>query len=130
MVSKGGIMETNAPATADLVRSIGAPIFQSRGWLKFLGVLMILYGVITALTIIGILFAWLPIWQGVLLFQAGSLAEQSSLSGDAAHLTASLGKLKVYFMIMGIMTLIGIGMMILFLSFGGLMLLGGLMDQF
>ena len=119
-------METNAPATADLVRSIGAPIFQSRGWLKFLGVLMIIYGVFLVLTIVGILFAWLPIWQGVLLFQAGSLAEQSSLSGDAAQLTASLGKLKVYFMIMGIMTLIGIGMMILFLSLGLMGMLAGL----
>jgi len=119
-------MEMNAPTNADLVRSIGAPIFEGRGWLKFLGVLMIIYGVITALTIVGILFAWLPIWQGVLLFQAGSLAEQSGLSGDAAPLTASLGKLKVYFMIMGIMALLGIAVTILLLSLGLLGALAGL----
>ncbi len=122
-------MESNVPATAELVRSIGAPIFQGRGWLKFLGVLMIAYGVITALTIIGILFAWLPIWQGVLLYQAASLAEQSSVSGEPALLTASLGKLKVYFMIMGVLTLIGICMMVLFLSLGLLGVLAGLAQQ-
>jgi hypothetical protein len=119
-------MESNTPTNADLVRSIGAPIFEGRGWLKFLGVLMILYGVLAALTIVGILFAWLPIWQGVLLFQAGSLAEQSSLSGDAAHLTASLGKLKVYFMIMGILALLGIAVTILFMSLGLMGMLAGL----
>ena len=62
----------------------------------------------------------------MLLFQAGSLAEQSSLSGDAAHLTASLGKLKVYFMIMGILALLGIAVTILFMSLGLMGMLAGL----
>ena len=119
-------METSAPDTASPVRSIGAPIFQSRGWLKFLGVLMIAYGVLMALTIIGILVAWLPIWQGVLLFQAGSLAQQSNLSGDASQLTASLDKLKVYFIIMGILALLGVVMTILFMSLGLMGMLAGL----
>jgi len=48
---------------------------QSRGWLKFIGLLSLIYGIITALTIVGILIAWLPIWMGVLLFQAGSRAQ-------------------------------------------------------
>ena len=116
-------MEASSPTSADLVRSIGFPIVQTKGWLKFLGVLLIAYGALTALTIIGIIFAWLPIWQGVLLYQAGSLAEQSSLSGESAPLIASLGKFRVYFMIMGIITLISIGFMVLMLF---IMLMGGL----
>ena len=116
-------METSPPTSADIVRSIGFPIVQTKGWLKFLGVLLIAYGVLTALTIIGIIFAWLPIWQGVLLYQAGSLADQSSLSGESAPLIASLGRLRVYFMIMGIMTLISIGFVVLMLF---IMLMGGL----
>jgi fatty acid desaturase len=51
-----------------LIKEIAQPIFEAKGWMKFLGVLMIICGVLTACTIIGIIFAWPPIWLGVVLF--------------------------------------------------------------
>jgi hypothetical protein len=81
---------------------------QSKGWLKFLGVLSIIGGVLSALTIVGILVAWLPIWMGVLLFQAGSQVDNLMMTKDAGRLVTMLSKLRVYFVIQGILAIIAI----------------------
>ena len=98
-------MDNNSNA---LVTELSTPIYQAKGWMKLVGILMIIYGVMVALSIIGIVIAWLPIWMGVLLFQAASNAEQANMSGDQTALYTSLAKLKTYFTIMGIMTLISL----------------------
>ena len=38
------------------------------GWLKFLGIILIIAGGLYALTLVGIIIAWLPIWLGILIF--------------------------------------------------------------
>ncbi|MCF8241401.1 MAG: DUF5362 domain-containing protein [Melioribacteraceae bacterium] len=78
------------------------------GWLKFLGVMNILSGVATALTIVGIIVAWVPIWLGVLLFQAGSQIKDAQHSGNHHHLVAMMEKLKLYFIIQGVLILLGL----------------------
>ncbi len=90
----------------DLIKEISLPIFQSKGWLKLLGVVMIIQGVLTAFTIVGIIICWLPIWLGVLLFQAANSIEGAQLTGSKTHLNLSLTKLKMYFIINGILMLI------------------------
>jgi hypothetical protein len=101
-------MEQANTDQSNLIKEVSSPIYQARGWMKFLGVLMIIGGVFYALTIVGIIIAWLPIWMGVVLFQAGSSSEQAFFSGDKFSLLKSLNQIKLYFTIMGIMTLIGI----------------------
>jgi hypothetical protein len=98
------------PAQQDtrLIQELSAPIYQARGWLKFLGVLSIIGGIGQALSIVGILVAWLPIWMGVLMFQAGSSIDSASLFGDKFAFLRSLGNLKTYFVLQGILVLIGI----------------------
>ncbi len=100
------------PAPAEqgghLVQELSEPVFQARGWLKFLGILSIIGGVGQALSIVGILFAWLPIWMGVLLFQAGSSVEGAKQFGDRFAFLNSLGKLKTYFVLQGVLSLLGI----------------------
>lgn len=99
-----------APAQQDsrTVQELSMPIFQARGWLKFLGVLSIIGGVGQALSIVGILFAWLPIWMGVLMFQAGSSIESAGQFGDKFAFLRSMGSLKTYFVLQGVLTLLGI----------------------
>ena len=63
-------MEMNAANPATTVREVGLPIYQSKGWLKFLGVLSILQGIMAAITLVGLVIAWLPIWIGVVLHRA------------------------------------------------------------
>jgi hypothetical protein len=83
--------------------------------MKLVGVMNIIGGVLQVLTIFGILIAWLPIWTGILLFQsANALAEAYEAKNQSAPLR-SLSKLKTYFIIMGVLTLIGIIIAALFL---------------
>lgn len=99
---------TPEPQERQTVQQLSMPIYQSRGWLKFLGILSIISGVASALSIVGILFAWLPIWMGVLMFQAGSAIESASQLGDKFAFLRSLGNLKTYFVLQGVLALIGI----------------------
>ncbi len=97
-----------AQAENQTVQELSMPIYQARSWLKFLGVLSIISGVGSALSIVGIIFAWLPIWMGVLMFQAGSSIEPAGQIGDKLAFLRSMGSLKTYFVLQGVLTLIGI----------------------
>ncbi|HTV86423.1 MAG TPA: DUF5362 domain-containing protein [Dyella sp.] len=97
------------------------PLASGKGWMKFVGIMFIVQGVVTALTIVGILIAWLPIWTGVLLVQAAGALENAQLSGDAFALKESFAKLRTYFVIQGVLYLVGIAMMVLYFMFFGAM---------
>ncbi len=103
-----------------LVKQLSLPLYQSRGWLKFLGILSILYGVLVGITIIGLLICWLPIWQGVLLLKAGNSIEATQIAGNGEEFIRSLTNLGTYFTIMGILALVGlIFAAVVFLVMGG-----------
>ena len=95
-----------APASQDsqTVRELSMPIYQARGWLKFLGVMTIIGGIPSIFVLIGIL----QIWIGVLLFQAGSSLDSAGQFGDKFAFLRSLSSIKTYFVIQGVLTLIGI----------------------
>ncbi len=95
-----------------VVRELSVPIYQARGWLKFLGILSIISGIGQALSIVGILFAWLPIWMGVLMYQAGSNIESAAQVGDKFGFMRSLSSLKTYFVLQGVLTLLAILLML------------------
>ena len=101
-------MESGDNANAEQVRQVATPIYEARVWMKLAGVLSILSGLLTAITIIGIVVAWLPIWMGVLLFQSASQAEKAYASGDLATMVDSLRKIRTYFIITGVVTLLGL----------------------
>lgn len=79
-----------------------------KAWLKLLGIVQIVVGIIQALTIFGILWAWLPIWLGVILNAASNKAEEYGEKGDQQVLAAFTGKLKTFFIINGIMMIISL----------------------
>jgi hypothetical protein len=93
---------------ASVVRELGLPLLESKGWIKFLGVVSVIQGIVAVFSIIGILIAWLPIWIGVLLYQSATILERAYQSGDKATYYQAMAKLRTYFMIQGILTLIGI----------------------
>ncbi|MBU2706367.1 DUF5362 domain-containing protein [Zooshikella marina] len=103
-----------------LVGEMTLPIFQCKGWLKLIGILSIVGGVVTALSIVGIVIAWLPIWQGVLLYQSASAIEEAKHNESKEALLKSLNKIKVYFIIMGVLMLIWLIFVALAVVFGGL----------
>ncbi|MCB2207815.1 MAG: DUF5362 domain-containing protein [Bacteroidetes bacterium] len=91
-----------------VVREVSLPLFSSKGWIKFLGILMIIYGVFVAMTLVGIIIAWLPIWLGVLLNQTANRIEQAQVSGDITAMVRSQNSLSTYFTVYGVLALIGI----------------------
>jgi hypothetical protein len=122
-------MEAGTQDTSTAVRELSLPIYQSKTWLRLLGVLSIVSGALAAITIVGILYAWLPIWVGVLLLQAASSVERAHVSGDKMVLFESLGKLKMYFIIQGVTTLIGLIFAVVALFMTGLGAILGFLTQ-
>ncbi|NVJ62280.1 MAG: DUF5362 domain-containing protein [Gammaproteobacteria bacterium] len=110
-------------------RQVSAGLYSAKGWMKLVGVMMIIYGAFTAITIIGIVVAWLPIWMGVLLFQSASAVDRAYNADDAAALAESLNKIKTYFTIMGVLTLIGLILMGLVIFLGGIAAITGGMSS-
>ena len=90
------------------MKDVALPLYQAKGWIRFLGVMMIVVGALYAITIIGLLFAWLPIWLGVLLFQASSRIEHAYEGGGALSFMESLQKLKTYFIVNGVVVLVSL----------------------
>lgn len=104
-----------------VVKEISVPLYQAKLWLQFLAVIELLGGVLVAFTIFGIIVAWLPIWQGVILFKAANAIQASAITGDKIQLLQAQRQVKLFFMINGIVMLIGvIGMALMVLFFGGM----------
>ena len=76
------------------------------GWMKFVGIMSIIGGCLQALSIVGLVIAWLPIWMGVVLTKAGTRAGEYADKGDFAALEGMTGHLKVYFTISGVMVIV------------------------
>lgn len=92
------------------VSSIMQPLHDAAGWMKLLGTLGIIYGVLTALTIVGILIAWLPIWLGILLRKAAVEAQDAYKTGDEAAAITATSSLQTVFKVQGVLVLIGLAM--------------------
>ncbi len=89
------------------------------GWLKFLGIINIISGALTALSVVGIVIAWLPIWLGVLLLQAGTRITNAKLTNNRHELVTMMDKLRLYFVIQGILFIVFIAITIIsFILFG------------
>jgi hypothetical protein len=94
------------PIGNHVISKVFRPLDQAAGWMKLIGTVNIIYGVLMALTIIGIIVAWLPIWLGILTRKAAVEAQVAYASGDEVAAVASTDSLRTLFKIQGIITLI------------------------
>ena len=94
------------------------------GWLKLVGIVSIVMGALSVLTIIGIIPGVILIWQGVLLNRASN-GSRTVGEGNIESITGVLNPLKTYFIIQGVLILLGIFGWIFGIFTVGL---GGLMD--
>ncbi len=92
------------------------------GWLKFIGVVTMLSGIPAALTIFGLIVAWIPIWLGLLLIQAGSAAQGRS-EEDVLRM---LIRLRTYFLIQGLLILLAMAAVLIVSIFFGAFILQAL----
>lgn len=112
-----GQASTATPSIQDLSQ----PLASGKGWMKFVGVMFIIQGAITALSIVGIIIAWLPIWIGVLVMQSANAIERAQMSGDAAALKEALARLRTYFIIQGVLFIVSIAAVVVYIAIFGAM---------
>ena len=100
------------------IRGIVEPLYRGKFWMQLLGVVSILYGVLSAITVVGLIVAWIPIWAGVVLMQAAGAASRAFEGSDAVEMARAMAKLKTYFTIFGVLMLIGIILTVVAMIFG------------
>ncbi len=88
------------------IKRLSEPLYRVKGWMKFAGVLSIITGALQALSIWGIVIAWLPIWMGAVLYSASNHIQKAYETEQEQDMVTSLGKLGKYFKIFGIFTLV------------------------
>ncbi|MCE1201120.1 MAG: DUF5362 domain-containing protein [Bacteroidia bacterium] len=99
-------MDFNNLQEQNLIREVSFSLSRYASWMKFLGIAAIIYGVMTAMSIIGIIVAWLPIWMGYLLVKAASKAKTATSYGDRYALEEAMQNIGNYFIINGIVLII------------------------
>lgn len=123
---------TPPPPAGDWITRLIQPVQESRSWLRFMGFVSIAIGGLSALTIVGLIVAWLYIWIGILLWQAGDRAGWAYAQKSAFMLEQYLGKLRSVIVILGVVTAIHVVMTVLaigfFFTFGGLAAVINAMD--
>jgi hypothetical protein len=109
-------METESNSVEqNIVKEVSNPIFNNKFWVKFLGILMLIYGIFMALSIVGLLIAWLPIWLGILLMRTASNIEQAQILGNKFALIKAQQSLSTYFTIYGVLAMIGLIFTVVFM---------------
>jgi hypothetical protein len=117
------------PTPSDqLVRTLSQTASGSSAWMKFLGVMMIIDGVMLAITGIGLLICWLPIWLGVILFQAAGDAEMAS-KGAASKLVDYVRRVNRFFLIQGILALLILVLSLIMAFVFGMAVFWGLLSE-
>jgi low temperature requirement protein LtrA len=102
---------------------------RASGWMKAMGILSIVGGILSAITIVGIIYAWLPIWMGVIVYQAGKSAQMASTNKDETKLMEVVSKIRLFFLISVIVGIVAyaivitVGIIYLFVLFS--MMKGG-----
>ena len=102
-----------------------SPLHGAAGWLTFLGWVMLIYGIFVCLSIVGILFGWLPIWMGILLKGAGARLKSGFATSNNGDLYEASRNLSTYFTIMAVMTMISFGFTAIYLLVILFAILGG-----
>lgn len=111
---------TNNPAVANVMR----PLQDAAGWMKLVGTLAIIYGVLLAITIVGLIIAWLPIWMGILVNRAADDARAATMAGDEARAIAATNSLGTIFKVYGVIVLLGIVFAVAILVFSVAVVVG------
>lgn len=105
------------------------PLYQSGGWMKFLAVLMFLQGFALAVSVVGLVICWLPVWVGVLLWQSANRGGSAYVERSTVALSQSLSKLKLMFTVYAVLKIIVVTatLVFMFMCMGiGLVVIAGI----
>jgi hypothetical protein len=109
MADNGSFDLHRREALESQIRRVSMPLAAAARWIKFLAVLMIAGGVLSVIASLwSLVFVWLPIWSSVLLYMAATRVTSASSTGKEAELVEALDRLRLYFLISGVVTLIAL----------------------
>ncbi len=80
-----------------------APLKDAAFWMQLIGWVNIVVGVLCCLTIVGIVVAWVFIWQGICLKNSGDSLKAGLSDGNVHNACRNL---KTYFTIIGVLMII------------------------
>ena len=116
--------DTNKSDITAIVKELSIPLYAGKGWLKFIGVFNLIFGILYGImfifsltseltfispfiffSLLGIIGSCIYIYWGVLLLKVGKRIKVAHLSGDKNEFVKSLLSLNTYFRILGILYL-------------------------
>lgn len=97
-----------------IVQYLADPIYRARGWIRFLAVIGFIVGGMYAVTIVGLVFAWIPILLGVFLWQAAAAIEKGWAQRSAEHVHTAHDKLRLALMTYSIVMIVGFVLSLIF----------------
>ena len=98
------------------------------GWIKFLGITAIIGGGLYAISIIGLIVAWLPIWMGIILLKVANGSREVA-EGKAESFGDMFDSLKTFFILSGVLTIISIVFSVIWMLVMGIAMIGGIMGE-
>ncbi|MFN0128449.1 MAG: DUF5362 family protein [Verrucomicrobiales bacterium] len=116
-----------SPASEALVRRLVGPLFDRKGWIKLLGVMMIIGGILS-IPYLGL--GLLPLFAGIALMKMAGSIDRAQSSGDVAALEESQRHAARFFFLYGVFIAIALSlsilMMILLLLTSGAAIFSGM----
>lgn len=104
----------NLNSENQVIRETSLPLYSSKGWIKFLGVIMIVYGVLLAISLVGIIIAWLAIWLGIMLYKTAEKINYAHVSGDKEAMMKAQHYLASFLTFFGVLAFVNILLMVIF----------------
>ncbi|HSJ28059.1 MAG TPA: DUF5362 family protein [Acidimicrobiia bacterium] len=93
------------------------PLHRTRGWMKFLAVLLYVSAGLQVLTVVGLLLAWIPALIGVLLWQTATALGDGHPS-DTVLLRRATDKLRQVFITYAVLAIVALSGFALLLGLG------------
>jgi hypothetical protein len=118
-MNQGAQPASSGTPSEQLVKHLCDNVARSSTWMKLLGVLLIIDGILMLISVVGIIICWLPIWLGVILFKAAGDAETAS-KGLPQQLGEYIQKINRFFLISGILALIWLIIVLIFFFLFGM----------
>jgi hypothetical protein len=98
------------------------------GWIKFLAIFSIAIGALYALSIFGIIIAWIPIWLGILLLKVANSTREVA-DGSVESLGNMFTSLKTFFILTGIFTIISTALSFIWFIIFGIAMVSGILGE-
>ncbi len=95
--------------TASVIQNYSEALYKARSWIRIVGIVSIIQGILTVLSIWGVVICWLPIWMGALLLKASDQIRTAYETDNEDEYLSANEKIAKYFKLSAIFVVVFIG---------------------